>query len=640
MAETGHRLFVCLDEGPSATPAEFSTTNLLDEVRGEFHPPEPADLEAARRDVASSVEKLEGYLRRFKTGASWRKHLQLAELRGSVSPGDTPKVKPLADIASRFASGHRGLEMKQFRAPAAALQRYLRLLRVATDPAAADAYSQNLDQVAANLDKARAGDVDAVNALGDAVGWLEERGLASRLTTAIRREFDEPNMVVQASAALFAAGLTEEVDMQEPVREQILGASVSGTGHTVGELQVHPLADPKRALFDAEFLGINRSRTVAAQRSARISSRGYTQLEAHKLLRFTPEGIVAGCAEATACTDSQTQCVWSTAPCLRGRIVTRVARRRSASSKPQAEQIAAGRAADKLEVRLERRAGEQLAKANSEYWKNVRQPLVARGLFPRLDLLHTTATHVELVGMSAGLRQLGAPTPPPAIHQTSDLVARLHESAVNNLTQGLLAGETIRSEEVESKLGEAGVKVPAPEESGEEVDEDERPRKGKWSITFADQGPIEVRFRDNGFRITIRGRRFTSQANEFEPERPYNDAMVVWADYRIEQSPDGPRAIRVGDIQALPPDVISGRRPSMGFRETTLVSMLTRENRMGNVLRKELGAEPFELPGRWQGAGELKLHEMHTADGWLSASWQLIDKPATGGVARAGRLRG
>jgi hypothetical protein len=293
------------------------------------------------------------------------------------------------------------------------------------------------------------------------------------------------------------------------------------------------------------------------------------------------------------------------------------------------EQIAARRAADKLEVRLDRRAGEQLVKANKEYWKNVRQPLVARGLFPRLDLLHTTNTHVELIGMSAGLRQLGAPLPPPAIGESRDLVARLHESSVNNLAQGLLAGETIKSEEVEAKLGEAGVKVPPAENStdDEQTDEDKPPGKGKWSITFASQGPVEVRFRDNGFRITIRGRRFTSQANEFEDERPYNDAMVIWADYRIEQTPDGPRAIRVGDIQALPPDVLSGRRPSMGFRETTLVSMLTRENRMGNVLRKELTAEPFELPGRWKEAGELVIRELRTNDGWLSASWQLVDKP-------------
>jgi hypothetical protein len=48
---------------------------------------------------------------------------------------------------------------------------------------------------------------------------------------------------------------------------------------------------------------------------------------------------------------------------------------------------------------------------------------------------------------------------------------------------------------------------------------------------------------------------------------------------------------------------------------------------MGSVLRKEIGADAFVLPGRWQGAGELVLRELHSSDGWLAASWQLVDKP-------------
>lgn len=616
-----------LDE-PIAAPtgnAEISTA--LDQARGQFRPATLDEVTAARRKAADALARLDTYLRGYRTGATWRKHLKLTELRGTLVPGKTPTVAQLIEVAARFGSGHRGLEMPQFRTAAAALDRYLALRRVAAEPTSEDAFRQRLDQVAANLEKALAGDVDALTALGDALGWLDERDAAGDLTAAVRRRFAQPNVVIQASAPLFAAGLTESVDTVEPVREQILGASVSGSGHTIGKLEIHPLADPTRALFDAEFHGVNRSRTVAAQLSARIASRGYTTLEAHKRLRFTPEGLVAECAKATACTDSSTVCVWSTAPRMRGRIVTRVARRRSAKSKSEAEQIAAERAAGKLEVRLDEQAGEQLAEANTQYWKNVRQPLASRGLFPRVDVLRTTESHIEVIGMSAGLRQLGAPVPPPPIEKSQDLVARVHESAINNLAFGLLAGETLKSEEVESKLGEAGVKVPPSEdvEEGEDA-EDAAPRKGKWSITFADNGPIEVRFRDNGFRITIRGQRFTSQSNEFERERPYNSPMVVWADYRIEQTPAGPRAVRVDDIHALPPDIISGKRPHMSTPETALVNMLTRENRMGNVLRKEIGAEPFALPGRWKGAGELVLRELRSSDGCLAGSWQLVDK--------------
>ena len=634
-----HSLLVGLFGDPKADSSETpEISTALDQAHGEFRPASHEALTAARREAAAALAKLDTYLRGYRTGASWRKHLKLAELRGTLVPGKTPTVEQLTEVAARFGSGHRGLEMPQFRTAAAALDRYLAVRRVAAEPASEDAFRQRLDQVAANLEKALAGDVDALSALGDALGWLDERDAAPELTSAVRRRFAQPNLVIQASAPLFAAGLTESVDTVEPLREQILGAAVSGTGHTIGKLEIHPLAEPTSALFDAEFHGVNRSRTVAAQLSARIASRGYTTLEAHKRLRFTPEGLVAECANATACTDSTTVCVWSTAPRLRGRIVTRVARRRSAKSKSEAEQIAAAHAAEKLEVRLDERAGEQLAEANTQYWKNVRQPLASRGLFPRVDVLRTTESHIEVIGMSAGLRQLGAPVSPPPIEQSQDLVARVHESAVNNLAFGLLAGETLKSEEVESKLGEAGVTVPPSEdvEEGEDAEE-AAPRKGKWSITFAETGPIEVRFRDNGFRITIRGQRFTSQSNEFERERPYNSPMVVWADYRIEQTPAGPRAVRVDDIHALPPDIISGKRPRMSTAETALVSMLTRENRMGNVLRKELGAEPFALPGRWEDAGELVIRELRTSDGWLAASWQLGGKPGSGESTRITR---
>jgi hypothetical protein len=196
-----------LSEPISGSPENSEISTALDQARANFRRATPDELTAARREAAAALAKLDNYLHHYRTGATWRKHLELAELRGMLVPGKTPTVEQLTEVAARFGSGHRGLEMSQFRTAAVALDRYLALRRVAAEPAVEDAFRQRLDQVSTNLEKALAGDVDALAALGDALGWLDERDAAPDLTATVRRRFAQPNLVIQASAPLFAAGL-------------------------------------------------------------------------------------------------------------------------------------------------------------------------------------------------------------------------------------------------------------------------------------------------------------------------------------------------------------------------------------------------------------------------------------------------
>ena len=88
--------------------------------------------------------------------------------------------------------------------------------------------------------------------------------------------------------------------------------------------------------------------------------------------------------------------------------------------------------------------------------------------------------------LQAGRDQLAAPNAPPALTGKFDLAVRMHESLVGNLSQAVLGGVTLTDERLVEIIKDATGKVPEELAITEEDD--------PWSITFASELPIEVRF--------------------------------------------------------------------------------------------------------------------------------------------------
>jgi len=139
---------------------------------------------------------------------------------------------------------------------------------------------------------------------------------------------------------------------------------------------------------------------------------------------------------------------------------------------------------------------------------------------------------------------LAAPGVAPELTGNPELAVRMHESLVNNLAQGLLAGETVGQKWIEETALDLLGKVPP----GLKDDPDKEP----WTMTLADQRPVTFIVADGGFKLTVRGKSYTSGDRKF-------DAMDFTIKYRLERDGKALKAVREGSIEIFPPGFVQGR---------------------------------------------------------------------------------
>jgi hypothetical protein len=279
-------------------------------AKAEFHPLTAADLLELKVELADAVARLERRLHAAgENGASWRKFLQLDQLRAQLEKGKTPDPAVLDAVYARYTAGQEGLELVWFLDVSQALRRYREMARNVGDPGLQARYEQLLDFLAEHL-AAYAATHSAEEAvlIGQAVGQLEEARQAPALVRAIRHHFLRPNLLLKVSADLVAAGIAAPVDETAPVHEVILGTDVYGTGHTTGQVRAEMFPDESRGVIDTVFLGAVETRNIGYHGPVRIYSQGSTRVGAHKRFWIDATGLgslptVSSAATTTTITD-------------------------------------------------------------------------------------------------------------------------------------------------------------------------------------------------------------------------------------------------------------------------------------------------------------------------------------------------
>ena len=560
--------------------------------------------EAVQRKAAleSALAKLEKHLT-GDNGQRWREYLRLDSLHEQLQ-AETPDINTLATVERQFTADHAGLEMPIFADVGTALDRYISIV-VARRDELKDQYVAQLQGLAKEL-KQYADDPseDVAVQIGAKLGWLQRVRQAGGLVRAVRRRFSRPNLYVQASAGLVAAGIEQPVDDTSPVRDHILGTDITGTGHTVGHVSVELVPSENSAVIDILLSGQTKTETVGHNGPATIYSDGSVAISGSKRVVLDNAGFKSYPARGRAVARTRTRGIGA-----RHRIVRRIASRRLAQQKAQAERIGSDHAGVRVRRRVEDQAGDQLSEAHSGYIDNIRNPLLRRREFPELLQFRTTKDALFVTGLHAGRMRLGAPSEPPTIDGDYDLVVRVHESMVNNMAAALLSGATLEEEEVQQKVIEWRGELPEQLES--------EPDRDPWAITFAASQPISVKFDDGGIEITMRGQRYTSGERDFR-------AMNITARYKAEIKDNGALLVRQGDLVVLPPNFVPGKSR---LSSQQISWQTTLERRFGKVFEPEIESEGLELPGSWKKAGRLDLKILQSEAGWLALAWVASGEP-------------
>ncbi len=572
---------------------------LIESAKTGYAPVSDEDLVALKTSLVNALADVDEHLTALGEAerTEWRTHLALDALDSSLQ-GETKDIVAARASLPKFLEDKEGLEADVLLAARSALQRYERALLIQGNPNSKALYGQQIDQLAAKLAEYEKKPTLANSIfIGSVLGNLELSNQATPLVTALRKRFRQPNVRASVSKRFMTRGMSAPIDRTEAVNELILGTSTSGTARMSGSTSVtlHPNAD--HAQLEILLDGVAESTTVGYNRGVTIHAVGHTDLKGGAKVAITPSGIAADPAWATAATGTTI-----TGICHKSRLVRKIAQNRVGKSKGKAEAIASQRAANRLAGRLDQESETTVEELNQDFRDKFRNPLLRKGDFPSLMRLATSEDALSIVMTQANAFQLAAGTiQPPAHPDGLDMAVQLHESFVGNMSQGLIGGKTLTSEELADTLREINGEVP------EGLADDDEPA---WSVTFSRNLPIQVTFDGHLIRLVIRGRKFTRGDTVVQSE------MEISATYKVEKTKTGAKLTRQGEVTA--------EYTKKGFQRPEKIAIKTVMRKKFTALLKESRSfEGLELPGRWESAGKLSLGQMSCDKQWLVLGWTL-----------------
>jgi hypothetical protein len=609
---------VLLTTSLSAAQDDFNA--LIQQAREAFQPVRPEQLAAARAALDQRMGELERFVRpSTSNGQRWLRYLRWDALRAELANEGPPRIEVLDVTLERLQRNENGLELRQFRRLAEALERYRNLVAVSLWDDPAELYGRQLDALQRTLEAYRSEPTPAnESALGGLLGIVDDIGQAPDLVSAIRQQYARPNAFIDVSTALVAAS-TEPVSRGERITDHILGTQISGDAHTTGVVEVASIPGDERAILQFRSSGHSTSHNVGFNGPAIIHSTGNTDFTAIKRVELSDEAFVSLPAEATAINHTDIHSIAKRGGGLGSRIVANQGWQRARQNQGLAEAIAADHAEERIERRFNRDVNEQLHDARRRYEEEYREPLARRGALPGHIRFSSDEDSLSVESTQASPDQLGAPGEPPPAPTGHDLTVRLHETAVANYSATMMGGATATQTEEDT---DPKFDIPLPEWMDRAWQQrktepaaaaaDEEPFK-EWSMTFGAR-PISVVFDEGRVKLTTHVERLKSGDQTFSD-------WDITAIYIPELAGGSVVLRREGDLEMLPADF----RGSLSSRQTAerrnLEKEINQRSAEGGGFPRSIEIKPIEPEGALADAGPLAVNEFVVEDGWLTIAW-------------------
>jgi hypothetical protein len=551
---------------------------------------------------------LETLLGRSKTGADWKTYLDWPALQTQAASGMAADPATLRRLEQLLNATETGLDMPEFVRVRKAVTRYAEVVDAARGNGA-NRMSQRLGALASSLLSASAtGSSESLAPVPPILERLTEAGQAAGVVAAVRTANSRPNILLEVHESLLAQAVNRPVDQVMPVDEVVLGTRVRGTGHTNGNVRLDFVPSSDRAAFDLVFDATNVANTRGSQGPVTVNSRGVTSLGARRRFFLDEYTAAASPVQASASTDT-TVTGMAINSRFGKRMIKKIASRKIAETKPQAEAIAEGRARDRLRRQFQEQTEPALAQFRDQFQTKVRGPLEAQGLYPEMLTMNTTDTTLAITARKATASQLAAASMPPASAAGNLISARVHETAINNMLEEKLGGRVITQADVDRMAREGKTKMP------ESLGSD--PEQKPWAVTFAKHRPVSVAVDDGRVKVMVRGDKFVSGDRSFP-------GMDIWATYAIATSSQGMHLVREGDVQIYPPGFKPGGSEKLSMAETSLRRIL--QKRFDKLWNQVIDIPDLPLQGELASAGPLPMRQLVARkDGWVVAGWQRRD---------------
>lgn len=585
----------------AAAPSAWGKKVLAE--KSKFSAVDAQGVVAAKAELNQAVAALNAYFAQMgEYGPAWKNYLRWSELEAQLAKNSGYDTAALAKVQRRFSGGFVGLEEPEFAAVGTKLATFISRAEAVQNANLQADYAKHLDALAASLDQIGAGapTADQSVAVASEIAWLERNGQVTPALTELKNSYSNSNLLIEVSEKFLADTIAQPVDETEPVRDCILGTSISGTGRTVGNVGVELVENPNQAQFTTIFDAVNNSRTVGSNRSALIYSVGTTKLDAGTTLFLDDRGWAAGPITANARVNSRITGFGSTKGGIIGKLVKKIAAKKAPQQQGQAQAIASQHARQRLAGRMRDQVAKLVVDANAEINNRIRKPLERFGQYP--ERLNYSSTHDALLvrALETTPGRLGAPTAPPQPAVGSLVSVRVHQSLVSNSAQGALAGRKFDQERMKLLIESTAGKVP----DRLKPDADEEP----FSITFADNDPVTVGFKDGIVSFTVRGKAFTSGDKAY-------DGMNITGHYKLETIGHGFKATRQGEFDIIPPGFKRGSGEKLALRQTILKNILIKK--FNKLLPEQIVREGAPFEGELAKLGTFYVSNVKADGDWL-----------------------
>ena len=637
-------------------------------ARGDHVPLTDERFAPVRSELREAARRLEN---RLGVGSqymeNWKTYLKWPLLEPHFEEGvkiSGKSLKELDEVLKRLRANKPGLEHPVFTRTAAALEKYRELAFWNALGKRRDT-RKRYDTFLKELEKQLVRDsekpsVESTRQIGKIVGLMEDLGHSPHLVERVRSEFGRPNLWVGVSTRVLNRMGQRPVSETQPVRDFILGARVRGTADSSGMLSLRTLPAEDHIAIQLQLAGNIQSRTASFKKPVRVGSLGSTDFLATKELSISDARFVVMPSAASARTKTRICSIRKTGGRFGRRLVERIARKKVAESKSQAEWIGARHAEQKIATKFDGQVVEALYEARQKYDEKFRPPLMRIGMFPEHLRMSSTSESVRIETTLASAQQITTSQLPPGTDASNDLNFQVHETALNNFFPHFLGGVKLgqKKESEAPKLegdipgwmkkltGNAAVKkqfvapvkepeialtLAEPKNMKKEKDEEKKEKKSDfkpWSFEFNREHPVSVSFENQKIVLRIRIAKLTTLEDGEESVRRNWDILVT---YRVIQDGSGVLLRREGEVEALPTgfdphwfgdkrwkDKLSSKQ--VGVRKN-LEKNLNKRAADGQGFPKEIPIPAIELPMSGGVKRTLVLRQLDCAAGWLTLGY-------------------
>ncbi len=583
----------------SSSIPQFSWASTVANARTNLRAETLPNPSASKVSLVNATNQLENFLSTASDDrhANWLNFLRWNNLQKELAK-EEPDIEVLVQIERNMRQNYLGLEMNHFVNVRNRLSDYIDALRFGTEPTKTiEILGKRLEQLSESLQSPVFGaDTERQREIGLISSFLAQSKQLPDLIQTVRTNFSKANLRVLVSNEFVQRQFSRPVSQPTPVNEVILGTQIRGQSLLQGSVIPQLVDNPRNASMRLMLSAHMNSTTVGTNRKVLFHTVGNSDVSAGETIMLTDSGLVTQ-NDTSVFAPLQTSIVGIE---HRFRIVRKIAAKKAAEQKPQADSIARGRLETRVSTQFHQQLQEQLVETNVKM-RTPEMPIFNRlGLSKPKRTSWSSGQYLSLLWRQQETDQLAAPTSCPLVVQPHGITIQLHQSAIMNMLDPILGGRIVRNEDLDDFAVQAGAKPS--ENLRKEVGGE------KWAISMAGYHPLEVEFDDQLVRFRIRTTKLDRGDQALE------QPATIEATYKIVLMGGAIQFERQGDVK-----IDFAGKAQRGLRAVTLRSFL--KNKFDSVFKPQLLETPFRPSDRLPASvPQMTITDIQVDDGWIQAN--------------------